>query len=70
MNQLKINTTINTRFMKTRSLLLIVAIAAATLSFTFTSVGKIQKKSLQEKSAHEKGDGTEPVGGFIIEDRL
>lgn len=53
--------------MKARTIILLAISAIATLSFTFASV-TADKKAKVEQSA--KDTSTEPVGGFIAEDKI
>jgi hypothetical protein len=53
--------------MKTRIVLFLAISAIVTLSFTFGSV-KADKKAKAEQST--KDTSTEPVGGFIAEDKI
>ena len=55
------------RVMKTKALVLIALAAVVTLSFTFASVSKSDKKGrIETKVATHQ----EPIGGFVMEDKL
>ncbi len=53
--------------MKTRILFLIAVAAVATLSFTFAGKSSV---TVKEKQVVAKKSTSEPVGGFVSEDKL
>lgn len=53
--------------MKTRIFLLISAVALVTLSFTFASRNTVK---VEKTSAPTTAQYSEPVGGFVSEDKL
>lgn len=54
--------------MKTKAIVLIAITAIVTLSFTFASVSKTDKKS--KEVVTEKQVSNEPAGGFVSEDKF
>jgi len=53
--------------MKTKVILLLAFAAIITISFTFSSATKPEKKA-ESVSTHQ--DNAEPVGGFVSEDKF
>ena len=54
--------------MKTKILMLIGLVAVVTLSFTFSNSNQQEKKNSVKTAEFRKN--SEPVGGFISEDKL
>lgn len=54
--------------MKTKAIVLIAISAIVTLSFTFASVNKADKKS--KEVVTEQQVSNEPAGGFVSEDKF
>jgi hypothetical protein len=52
--------------MKTKIFLLIVGAAVVTLSFTFASTSRVEKKEVVTTST---AAANEPAGGFMLEDK-
>ena len=51
--------------MKTKIILLIAGAAVVTLSFTFASTSRVEKKEVATSNA----SANEPAGGFVLEDK-
>ena len=56
--------------MKTRVILLIALSAIITLSFTFVSVNKKDKAVATTEAKSTAKSDSEPIGGFLSEDKL
>jgi hypothetical protein len=54
--------------MKIRIILFLAVSAVVTLSFTFSSIHHTTKKS--NASQHGKTNSTEPIGGFVAEEKI
>lgn len=54
--------------MKTKIILFIVISAIATISFSFSSTNKTKKILLEQPNLEIKS--TEPIGGFVSEDKF
>ncbi len=55
--------------MKTRIILSLAIVAVATLSFTFKTGTKVNKKSSTAQTTQQK-QANEPIGGFVSEDKF
>lgn len=54
--------------MKTRIIILLAVSAVVTLSFTFKSGNKVNKKAA--KQVEQQKNSNEPLGGFVSEDKF
>ena len=52
--------------MKTKIFLFVIGAAVLTLSFTFASTSRTEKREVVVKST---ADASEPAGGFMLEDK-